>query len=351
MPEKTLRVAMIGCGAAAEFIHLPALSRRTDCHVEVVVDCDDARARAMAEAVGAARCERDYHRITGGVDVAIVALPHHLHADASIHLLRHGIPVLVEKPMAASSAECHAMIAAARTAGVPFSVGMVRRFYPNAHLVKQIIAAGVLGRVEQFDWREGYVFGWPVASDFMFRRSAGGGLMGDLGSHVLDLLLWWFGDFDEVEHFDDALGGVEAECETRLRSHGGVRGVVELSRTRNLRNTCIIEGERATLEVGVDVAGEVKIMYADRAFGVQGRPWLAAQRDVASIQQAFQAQLQDFIEAVRGEHDPRVNGVEGARVVSLLERCQQVRQQMLLPWIKLPAAAPAAERQEEGVFA
>jgi len=59
----------------------------------------------------------------------------------------------------------------------------------------------------------GYRSFWKVASDFMFRKEAGGGVLADTGAHLLDLLLWWLGDYESVEYCDDAVGGVEADCE------------------------------------------------------------------------------------------------------------------------------------------
>ncbi len=99
------------------------------------------------------------------------------------------------------------------------------------------------------DIQEGMIYDWPVASDFMFRRDMGGGVLADTGAHVLDLLMYWLGDHASVEYKDDAAGGVEADCELRLTMASGAKGVVRLSRTRNLRNTWILEGERGTLEV------------------------------------------------------------------------------------------------------
>src|SRR6266536_3703994 len=108
----------------------------------------------------------------------------------------------------------------------------------------------------------GFVYNWPVASGFFFsKEQAGGGVLVDTGSHMLDLLLWWLGDvIDVVEYRDDSLGGVEAECWLSLvlqTPTGPVQGNIILSRLRKLRNTARIVGERFTIEC--DFSDKVRI--------------------------------------------------------------------------------------------
>ena len=131
---------------------------------------------------------------------------------APIDLLQNEIHVLVEKPMALNSGDCQAMIESAKNAGVVLAVGLVRRFYHLERFVKQVIDSMLLGKIIKFDLREGVVFGWPVVSDSIFsKHNSGGGVLIDIGVHVLDLLLWWFGNYETVEYYDDSMGGVEAE--------------------------------------------------------------------------------------------------------------------------------------------
>ena len=63
----------------------------------------------------------------------------------------------------------------------------------GARFVKRLLDNGVLGDIRRFDIREGFVYEWPVTSDFMFRREAGGGVLADTGAHVLDMALWLLG--------------------------------------------------------------------------------------------------------------------------------------------------------------
>ena len=109
-----VRLAVVGCGAVAQIHHLPAIAASDRVEAAVLVDADEKRARALAERFGVPEVATDFKRLPGKVEAAVVALPNSLHAPVSIELLRRGVHVLVEKPMAMTVRECDEMIDAAR---------------------------------------------------------------------------------------------------------------------------------------------------------------------------------------------------------------------------------------------
>jgi predicted dehydrogenase len=327
-----LKLAVIGCGAIAKGIHLPVTALSNQVEVTVLVDKFLPRARQLADEYGVPAVADDYQDVIGKVNAAIVALPHYLHAPVTIDLLRHGIHVLVEKPMALKTSECDEMIEAASNTGAVLAVGLVRRFYGASQFVKQIMKNGWLGNILDFDCREGIIYRWTAASDSMFRKeTAGGGVFVDIGIHVLDLLLWWLGDYESVQYYDDAMGGVEADCELYLRLQCGASGVVELSRTRNLRNSWIIRGEGGTLEVETDFNPLIRFKTKNQDVVLTGRVTRDGVAD-KTIQNAFRRQLDDFVDAILSHREPFVPGQEGRRAVELIETCYAVRQPLKQPW-------------------
>ena len=339
-----VRLAIVGCGAVTELYHLPAAQETDQVQVTVLVDRNLPRAQRLAEQYKVECVLDDYQAIDGKADAAIVALPHYLHAPVSVELLRQGIHVLVEKPMALTIEECDRMIEAARQSGAVLAVGLVRRFYAASRFVKQLLDEGWLGQIRSFDVREGAIYSWPVASDFFFRKeAAGGGVLVDTGAHTLDMLLWWLGDYENVEYYDDAMGGVEANCEIRLTLKNGAEGIVELSRTRDLRNTFCIKGERGTLEIGVGFNPTVCLELCDRSASLEGRV-LAQRFPQEGFLDVMRQQLDDFAQAVRGEGQPFVPGEEGRRSVALFEECYRVRQPLELPWLLPESIANRAGR-------
>lgn len=332
---KPVRVAIIGCGAVTKQGHLPAASRVEDMQVILLVDKNRSRAEELARQYNVPHVAEDYRQVWDKADAAIVALPHNLHAPVSIDLLTHGIHVLVEKPMALSAAECDAMIQAAEQGQAILAVGLIRRFRWAPQFTKAILDTDLLGPVESFDIREGFVYNWPVASDFFFRKeAAGGGVLIDTGAHTLDALLWWLGDVASFEYFDDSYGGVEADCELHLVMKSGAKGIVKLSRTHNLRGTAIIRGAKATLEVPLH-SNQVKLRPKGMGFEVSGDVLLDSQQTQReqSYIDLLSAQLTDWVSAIRHGNWPRVSGVEGRRSVALIEACYAQRKPLVLPWI------------------
>jgi predicted dehydrogenase len=328
-----IRLAILGCGAVTEMAHLPAIARTRGPRVTLLVDINAERRDRLAASFGVANTASDVAGKWDLFDAAIIALPHAMHASSSIDLLAHGKSVLVEKPMAITVAECDAMINASKQSGAVLAVGLMRRFFWSVRFAKTLIQEGVLGQVQSFDFREGMIYGWPVASDFFFRKaSAGGGVLIDTGAHTLDSLLHLLGDFADVEYFDDAEGGVDANCLLNLRLKSGVSGIVELSRTRKLRNTGIVRGERGILEIDFG-ANSLK-------FSVPGHPFVLSgpvgnldelEQDQRHIQ-LMTSQIEDFVDSIKKSRLPVVDGVSARASISLIETCYRLRKPLVTAW-------------------
>jgi predicted dehydrogenase len=338
-PE-ALRVAVVGCGAIAQLQHLPALHRVPGARAVALVDRDLARAQALARRWEVPHAVASVAELGDDVDAAIVALPNHLHAPVAIELLGRGLHVLVEKPMAPTTAECDAMIAAALQARRTLAVGLEFRFFDSTDLVRELLVEQLVGSLGGFDLRQGVVPRWPFASDFVLRKeSAGGGVLADFGVHVLDLLLHWLGDWRSVECADDARGGLESDAELQLVMESGLGGAVEVSRTRNLRNTCRFFGTRGVLEVGVwEPDPEIAVRLPGKAWSLAGHARRAGVRP-PSFDDAFDRQLEDFVAAIRDGREPRVPGRVGRRTIALVEACYARRTRLELPWDAPPELA------------
>ena len=330
MSARQLRLAIIGCGAVAETAHVPALVSLGRPPV-LLADTNLERARLLAQRANAPHVTRDYRTHVEEIDAAIVALPHSLHGDVCTDLLQRGIHVLVEKPMATTSAQCRTMIAAARSGGAALTVGLVRRFMHSAVWTKAALDAEILGEIKSVDIREGSVYNWPCASNSFFRKeTAGGGVLIDTGAHTLDLLLWWMGEAELLQYRDDSHGGVEADCELHLLLPSGARGIVELSRLRALRNTAIIRGSHGEIEVSLHsniIRAKPRHLLRNR-FGklVAGR---LPNQDFFGL---FTAQLGSWISALEKREPPKIPAAEAARSVALIEACYRQRLPLPMPW-------------------
>src|SRR5690606_5453468 len=242
------RLGIFGCGAITEHWHLPAL-KKLGIKPVLLVDRDLKRAQRLAKAFNADAADGLKPEHFGAIDVALVATPPLARTALSVELLGKGKHVFAEKPMTITVDEARAMVAAAERGKATLGVGYVHRFSHIRQWVHALVKSGRLGEIKRFDIREGYVYAWDLKTDAMWRRDqTGGGVLIDAGTHICDMISWLFGETAAVEYRDDNYGGVEAECIAKFTMKSGAVGVVELSRTRTLRNTAIIEGTDGLVE-------------------------------------------------------------------------------------------------------
>ena len=321
----TLRMAVVGCGAVSEIYHLPALGSCARAHLAVVVDADAGRAGAIAARHRDAVAVTDYRELPGKVDAAVVATPNASHADISCHLLEHGVHVLCEKPLATSSADAERMIAAAQRGNARLMAGHCRRFNPNTALLQRLIADGHLGAVEEISAALGGRYGaWPTRTDFRRDRSlAGGGVLVDLGVHLIDMALWLVGEDATVARYDasDTMGwGVENDAEIVLDFAGGGRALLACSYTHGLARTLRVRGSSGWAETSVD--GFPVVTFFSEHARVCRRA--GAQQFVLPEVDIYARQLEHFVAAILDRTPFVVTADQVLSGLRLIESCYRV---------------------------
>lgn len=333
-----VRLAIIGCGAIAELGHLPGAAVAPDIDVTVLIDRDEARARALAEKFGIAHVATDIAGAADHAEAAVVALPPHLHRPAAETLFAAGLHVLMEKPLATSVADSDAMIAAAASAERVLAVAMMRRFARSARYLKALIDSGMLGPIRRYHAASGAADAWPSRSPFTFDAAqAGGGALISNGCHDLDLLLWLLGPIDTLDFRSDSDARMEGNCVLECRMQSGTEALIEISRTCTLSNEIHIEGERGV--VIAPLMGEAITLLPHGA----SRDLLP---DVAppplQYAETMAAQLADFAAAVRGEKAPIADGLAGRDMIALVERCYATARPLAFAWdVPVKIAVPA----------
>lgn len=353
MGNDPISVVLVGCGAVSRYFYTPsltALEAAGEVKVEALADPSPSSLAALAESFPRARriARLEDADLTGRL--VIVASPPKFHAAATLHALRHGAAVLCEKPMADSVAEAEPMLAAARESGALLAVGLYKRFFPACEALKGLLEKRPLGALRRFTIEEGGKFGWQAASDSFFRKSVTpGGVLMDIGVHVLDLLLWWLGEPADLRYEDDAMGGQEANCRLELDYADGVRGDVRLSRDWPTRNCYTFFFERGTVRYRVNDANRLEIVADGMPALLDGclHPLVDGQlqtRGTARTNpQSFIEQLRNVAAAMRGRAPLRVPGEEGIRSLRLIARCYAARHLMPQPWFA-PRETEAARR-------
>jgi len=237
-------------------------------------------------------------------------------------------------------------------------VGLFRRYFPSTRAVKQLLDRQALGGVTGFQFLEGDKYAWPAQTTSMFSRElAGGGVLIDAGAHLADLLLWWLGDFAGVDYSDDAMGGVEANCELKLRLQSGVEGRVRLSREHPLPNEYIIHCERGDIVYRCDHVDRLYIRTKEdnetREIDLRSETELKNNeitlppgKNYFDFPGCFAAQLADFCRAAAGTAPPPVSAAEARKSVALIQECYRSRRFLKMPWL-----AEAEQEEAEAISA
>jgi predicted dehydrogenase/nucleoside-diphosphate-sugar epimerase len=354
-----LRIAVVGCGAVTENFHLPILAGHDGVIISALVDPNAARAEKLAKLYGVSTVSASADRLDRGIaDAALLATPAFLHAPGSIELMRKGLHVLVEKPMALTLSDAAEMVAAAKDNSVVLTVGLFRRLLPAVRLFRAAVDAGHVGDPLRVVAEVGDAYTWTLTTlAGMRRQEAGGGMLIDMGSHVLDLLLYIFNAAPRlVEYADNAGEGVETDCTLDMTLHRRSVAIptrVELSRTRTLNNSIMLEGSRGSLEWKFGERAKLlvhsKDVFVDDASSLARPSTIEASWGDEPEQpgyEGFRAQIDDLLHAIRTRGEGRLSGESVLPTVDLIEQCYAQRRPLDEPWVaaRLPAASARPQR-------
>ena len=322
-------VAIIGCGAIARSLHLPALARYWGVLERVVlVDPDKQTLHQLAGQYGITRVATDYRDVMREVDGAVVAAPHNLHHSITLTCVRNGVHVLCEKPLANSRAEVQDIIDEAARVGVSVSVNNIRRLFPSFNKVGQLIREGAIGEPRYLEFYEGEEFDWPSASGSFFgTRSGGKGVLLDKGAHVVDLVCWWLGGKPTlIAYEDDTLGGSEAVAKLSFL-YGSCRGDVHLSWLSRLRNSFRIRGEAGSIEGTIFDWRSITLMSE-----TGGRVKIRTNSEFRTFSDLGKAVVSNFLDVITKGAQPSVSPEDVADSIALIEECYAKRSRCQMPW-------------------
>jgi predicted dehydrogenase len=259
---------VVGTGFGCR-IHVPAL-RATGFEVVGLVGATPERLARRAEQNGIARTFTDLDEAIDktGAKVVTIATPPNTHAELTLTAIAHGCHVVCEKPFAFDAAEAQRMVEAAEKAGVVNMVAHEFRWLPDRALFGRAIAEGLIGE-PRFLVLDQFI---PFCADpetplpkWWFDKAAGGGWLGAGGSHMMDQIRAWLGEFEDLSANLFLVSDRKAEAEDtysmRFRMKNGVEG--------SMQQSAGAWGPMATLWRCTGTKGTVwteggKVMLADR---------------------------------------------------------------------------------------
>ena len=316
MSRRPLRVAVVGAGPMGQ-LHMRVVVESRETVLFAVVDRDPDVERLPYPSL--ARRLGSVEELLAGEppDLAIVSVPTSQHAALSVALIEAGIPVLVEKPIADTVSDALRVIETAARAGVPFAVGHVERFNPAVKELQARLREQALGRIFQIHTRR--------LSPFPTRLDDSGVAL-DLATHDLDLMCELAGRPLRVSAEIDrrAHGSREDLMAATLRFDSGIIGLLEVNwLTPTKVRQLTVTGERGMFVV--DYLNQHLTLYENAQ---ASETWYTLDifdgvtegnvtRFAIDRAEPLRAQLEAFVEAVRGDAAVAVTGEQGLRVLEL----------------------------------
>src|SRR3954451_1362770 len=202
MSSQPVRVAVIGTSFASA-VQIPGFQLLPGVDVVAVASAREERAAQAAEKFGIPNAYGDWRKMLDEVECDLVSIvtPPYLHHEMTLATIARGRHVFCEKPFASNVAQAVEMVQAAERSGLVHAVDHEFRYRPARARLKELIDGGHLGEPRVIRW--GWLLGMlaeprSMAWTWWSERSKNGGILGALGSHLIDSLLWWFGDITEV---------------------------------------------------------------------------------------------------------------------------------------------------------
>ena len=202
----SVRVGLVGTSWWAEAMYLPALADHPIGRITALCGRDPARTQRVAATWNVPHHFTDWSAMldSGEIDAVIVASPNGSHYEITMGALDRRLPVLCEKPLGMTTDEARQMAEAARSSDVITMVPFTYRFMPTNQFVKRLITDGYVGRPYQLSMR--YFAGYARDGGYAWRfdeAEAGSGILGDLGSHWLDMSRWLLGEITAISAHRD----------------------------------------------------------------------------------------------------------------------------------------------------
>ncbi|NLU66516.1 Gfo/Idh/MocA family oxidoreductase [Streptomyces sp. HNM0574] len=334
-----LRVGLIGYGLAGSVFHAPLIAATDGLALDTVVTSNPERqAQARAEHGDGLRTVAGPDELfdaAGRLDLVVIASPNRTHVPLAHRALEAGLPVVVDKPLAATAAEADALADLADARGLLLSAFQNRRWDNDFRTLHALLGQGALGEVRRFEsrferWRPRPKGGWRESGD----PAELGGLLYDLGSHVVDQALALFGPAATVyAEADIRRPGAEADDDTFLAvTHtSGVRSHLWVSATAAELGPRfrVLGSDGAYVKYGLDPQ-EAALRAGERP--VPGEPWgvepesawgtlgaLDAVRPVPTEDGDYPAYYAAVARALREGTPPPVTAREAAATLRVLE--------------------------------
>lgn len=324
-----LKICVVGCGRVA-ISHLDGtLQAQDEVELAAVISRDPGKAAKFAAKYGAKKIHPSLEDALQdpGIEAVVLCLPNHLHRDYTIRCARAGKHVLVEKPMANTAAECEEMILAAERNGVKLMVGQSRRFHEAVLKSKELVDNGRIGLLFSIT---AVLFAYlrsPPTDWWRSKDKAGGLIIPLWGNHIIDYILWMFGEMPERVYCEAYSNNPNWEGEdetTIIMGYSGNRhATIKMSWNTILKSA---EGEwdgKGKMLSSSDIIYERRIQGSEGSLFLKDETFLS--HNAITVMEGNQAisnfgmQIKEFASAIRENREALISGRFAANIVKIQE--------------------------------
>jgi predicted dehydrogenase len=324
--EDSVGIAIVGLGGYALNQIMPRIEQAERMHISALVSGNPAKLAQVGDAYGVPADARysyaEFDKIAADdrIDAVYIILPSAFHADFTIRAFAAGKHVLCEKPMALSSAECEAMIAAGRRANRKLMIAYRCHFEPYNVEAMRLMREKAVGTIRLIRTDQSYRAGPTTpAQNWRFNRAlAGGGPLEDYGLYGLQSALYLSGEMPErisattfQPKGDPRFTEIFAHVASQLTFPSGAVAQLATSYDAAGANFAQVRGTDGTLIM------DPATSYAGQKMRIEGRD--ARDLTPGDPNTQFAGQLDHFANAIR-DNTPIVTGGEmGLRDMRLIE--------------------------------
>ena len=346
-----IHIGIVGGGSISE-THARAARETNGVEISAIYGSNREKVGRLGEVYGG----QTYHDFQAflkhePLDMVIIGSPSGMHAEQGIAATRHGLHVLVEKPIDITTARVDLLISECERAQVKLAVCFQDRFAPDIRRLKQLIDGGRMGRPILVSARVKWFRPAEYYSSSRWRGTRdldGGGALINQGVHTVDLLLWLMGDVRRVyARTATAFHSIEVEdtVAATLEFVNGALGTLEVATSvyPGYQRLVEVTGSEGTLILEHDriISADLRTPLSEPLLQVDENKNTSATSAVVSDVSGHKRILADFLKAIETNSEPLCNGREGRRSVELVEAIYKSAQTGLP--VALKAAAGAHE--------
>jgi predicted dehydrogenase len=315
-----IRYGILGFGHHAAKRLVPALATATRSSLIGLWRRDFAKAQANAREFKIEHAFKTAEALCASpdVDAIFVASPDALHLPDVLLALKHGKPVLCEKPLAMTAAEVETMLAAQAKAGVAFGVAQNMRYNASTELMRQWIAEGRIGSPVLAHAQFCYAADRSPRQWIYDPTLALGGPIGDVAIHCVDAIRFLLGGVHVTEvstlaHSDAGSGAVESHAVVALDFASGAMASITVTTRGEYRSLIEVTGGSGVLvcENGMTVDHDVEV--------VRYRKGAVAERVTVSNADAYSKMFDSFSAEVEGTGTYLASGIDGLHNQRILD--------------------------------